>query len=130
MALQNDLSGMTEWSIIHAVLRENVADVTPEMCRQHLHSNFYISSYVCPVCGKHLFKTNFPIGEEEPINVLNTLHWIKRIFTCPSCKHFYAPLEGQRLSAGTVYFLNKPSSYDSNLRLFDCAGTTQGRPDA
>lgn len=93
--------------------------------------NFYVSSYGCPYCDKALYKTVFPIGKEYPINTNNNRVNIKRVFTCPSCKSFFAASPGQKIANGKIYtisYLDK-NDYLTTLYNMDSCGTTQGRPD-
>lgn len=95
-----------------------------------LTDKFYISSYRCPTCGRHMYKTVFPIGAESPIKVDNEVVLMKRIFTCPTCQTFYTPLSGHKLSYGQCYILQSQTQYDLLLKIFDAQATTDGRPDA
>ena len=95
-----------------------------------LTDKFYISSYRCPTCGRHMYKTVFPIGAESPIKVNNEVVLMKRIFTCPTCQTFYTPLSGHKLAYGQCYILQSQTQYDLLLKIFDAQATTDGRPDA
>lgn len=97
-----------------------------------LTDKFYISSYRCPICGRHVYKTVFPIGGEFPIRTTNGYISMKRIFTCKTCLRFFTPLPGHKLSYGQYYFLRLETldEYKMLLETYDEHGTTDGRPDA
>lgn len=97
-----------------------------------LTDKFYISSYRCPICGRHVYKTVFPIGGEFPIRTSNGYISMKRIFTCKTCLRFFTPLPGHKLSYGQYYFLRLETldEYKMLLETYDEHGTTDGRPDA
>ncbi|NLK24171.1 MAG: hypothetical protein GX309_09405 [Clostridiales bacterium] len=92
--------------------------------------NFYISSYVCPYCKQHMYKTVFPTGFEYLIVTEQREFRIKRIFSCDTCKTFFAPLPGLKLASGTV-LINKleSTSYSRLLKEIDKISTTDGRLD-
>ena len=111
----------------------SMSEYPPSMdVKPYLSKNFYISSYLCPNCRKNMYKTVFPVGGEEFISVNGNKHMMKRVFTCLPCLSFYAPIEGHRLSDGSVYYLKCEYSeeYVPFLSHYDSVGTTQGRPDA
>lgn len=111
----------------------SMSEYPPSMdVKPYLSKNFYISSYLCPNCRKNMYKTVFPVGGEEYISVNGNKHMLKRVFTCLPCLSFYAPIEGHRLSDGSVYYLKCEYSeeYVPFLSHYDSVGTTQGRPDA
>lgn len=126
----HDLSGNVMsrqiWKRRKITLRESL----PGNVNPYITTNFYISSYVCPVCNKPMYKTVFPIGGEPPINVEGEPHFMKRLFTCPTCKDFYTPIEGCKLSIGAAYYLSNKTDYNDLLYLYNICGSTQGRPDA
>ncbi len=135
-SIHNDTHPMREsktnnisWIVKTISMSENPPslDVKP-----YLTNNFYISSYLCPNCGRNLYKTVFRVGGEECISVSGNKHIMKRLFTCLPCLSFYAPIEGHRLSDGSVYYLKCEYSDDylPFLTHYDSIGTTQGRPDA
>lgn len=97
-----------------------------------LTDKFYISSYRCPICGRHMYKTVFPIGGEFPIRTTNGYISMKRIFTCKTCLRFFTPLPGRKLSCGQYYSLKVDThdEYEFLLATFDEHGSTVGRPDA
>lgn len=122
LLLQNWESGWEEF----------IEDVDVDM-PPTLTDKFYISSYRCPNCGKHMYKAVFPIGKEFPINIGNgKLISMKRIFTCSTCQTFYTPLPEHKLSYGQCYFLKlaKTAEYRLLLETYDSHSTTTGRPDA
>lgn len=95
-----------------------------------LTDKFYVSSYRCPTCGRHMHKTVFPIGKESPIKIGEEYVFMKRVFTCATCQTFYTPLPEHKLSYGQFYFLKSLEYYDLLLAIYDKQGTTEGRPDA
>lgn len=127
--LQSQHSNTVSWTVKAVSMTEYPPSMEVE---PYLSSNFYIGSYLCPSCNNNMYKTVFRIGGEEQISVNGSKHMLKRLFTCPYCLSFYAPREGQRLSAGSVYYLKCDYSeeYVPILSHYDNVGTTQGRPDA
>lgn len=115
-----------KWELCFSDLVENTYVDIPS----RLTDNFYSSSYVCPTCGRHMYKTVFPIGAESPIKIDKEIVFMKRIFTCPTCRTFYTPLSGHKLSHGQCYCLESRTQYDLLLKIYDNQGTTDGRPDA
>ena len=97
-----------------------------------LTDKFYISSYRCPFCGRHMYKTVFPIGGEFPIRTADGYISMKRVFTCKTCLKFFTPLPEHKLSCGQYYSLKLKTldEYKMLLETFDNHGTTDGRPDA
>ncbi len=97
-----------------------------------LTDKFYISSYRCPICGRHMYKTVFPIGGEFPIRTTDGYISMKRVFTCKTCLRFFTSLPERKLSCGQYYSLRMDTlnEYKMLLEAFDNHGTTVGRPDA
>ena len=111
----------------------SMSEYPPSMdVKPYMTDNFYIGSYLCPCCRNNMYKTVFRMGGEEYISVNGNMHIMKRLFTCPHCLSFYAPIEGHRLSDGSVYFLQCKYSEDyiPLISHYNSVGTTQGRPDA
>ncbi|ANQ54693.1 hypothetical protein BG95_08985 [Thermosipho sp. 1063] len=75
--------------------------------------NFYISSYVCPICGNQLFKTVF--HNDFEIETEDGKILIPRIFTCGKCQAFFAPKPGYRLSSNNGYYLILPEKIILNI---------------
>ena len=107
-------------------------DVDIQQLPPLLTDKFYISSYRCPFCGKHMYKTVFPIGGEFPIRTADGYISMKRVFTCKTCLKFFTPLPEHKLSCGQYYSLKLKTldEYKMLLETFDNHGTTVGRPDA
>lgn len=97
---------------------------------QLLTNVFYISSYACPHCGKPMYKTVFPIGNEFIVPTCNGNIELKRVFTCPDCKYFVTAAIN-RLSDDFVYErqCNTQLEYQIEFKKMNDCGTTRGRPD-
>lgn len=108
----------------------NFYEVFVDFDRQMITRSFYISSYVCPKCGKALYKTVFPNGYEYPIMTELGKIRLKRVFTCPNCRIFYAPAPGYRLYNGNGFNLScSLNEYDKLLTFMTNVGGVKGRKD-
>lgn len=118
-----------EWKSVWGELKE---DAQIQQLSPTITDKFYVSSYRCPICGRHMYKTVFPIGSEFPIRTENGYISMKRIFTCKPCLTFFTPLPKNKLSCGQYYSLrlDTPAKYDLLLETYDNHGTIYGRPDA
>lgn len=99
--------------------------------KPYLGTNFYVSSYKCPNCGRVLYKTVFPLYGEYRIETEKGVVWLKRVFTCEQCKKFLSALPGGKLSDGIFIEKNFVSNYDYQKMLtkMDSCGTKIGRMD-
>lgn len=98
--------------------------------------NYQYSSYRCPRCGKVLYKTIFPEGN-DPFLIFNdqTGDGISpaRIFTCPDCFTFYATPKGYHLTDGQVITANCPQTqegldlYNMWFEIFNTIGDLNAR---
>ncbi|KAF2961048.1 hypothetical protein [Fervidobacterium sp. 2310opik-2] len=89
--------------------------------------NFYISSYVCPECGRLMAKTVFP--SDYSFQTTDGAKKVPRIFVCGNCQTFHIPSPGYKLSSNNGYYY-KAKDYDEFEKLvkeLDNAGSTTGR---
>lgn len=127
-AESNYISNNGIWNLISCVIE---LDNNPYYGPQVIEKNFYIGSPACPHCNRSMFKTVFPIGEEYKIDTSRGVVQIKRVFTCPLCKVFFAPIPGNRISDGMLFerkFLSE-SDYKEVLVDMDKCGSLKGRGD-
>lgn len=116
------------WNLINCEIK---LDSSPYNGPQLIGNNFYIGATVCPYCNRPMFKTVFPVGEEYKISTARGNVQIKRVFTCPSCKVFVAPVPGYRVSDGMVFEkkLLNDEDYKGVLIHMDNCGSLKGRND-
>lgn len=116
------------WKILNSPITQNHnAKNTPF----NLLNNFYLGAHTCPYCGKNMYKTIFPVGNEYPLYLSIGDFNLKRIFTCQSCLSFFAPLPGKSLDSGTLLTVkySNPYRYQFMLEDFDHEGSLNGRSD-
>jgi hypothetical protein len=118
----------TMWSLINC---EIGFDTSPYNGPETIANNFYIGAAVCSYCNRPMFKTVFPMGDEYPITTTVGNVKIKRVFTCPSCGVFIAPVPGYSVSDGKVFENKKlnADNYVGLLRHMDNCGSLSGRAD-
>jgi hypothetical protein len=117
-----------QWQFKEVIVR-NASDVEVFSANPPIIGNFYVSSYACPYCGKAMYKTVFPVGEEYPIKTNRGNKCMKRVFTCLKCFKFLTAVD-DKLNSGRVYELAVTgSSYREILEDMNINGTTSGRPD-
>ncbi|MBZ4649677.1 hypothetical protein [Thermosipho sp. (in: thermotogales)] len=89
--------------------------------------NFYLSSYICPECGKLMMKTVFP--NDYPFETNDGIKKVPRIFTCGDCKTLHIPAPGYKLSSNNGYYYKAKSDeeFEIIIKKIDKNGSLIGR---
>lgn len=93
--------------------------------KNRLGNNFYMVSYHCPKCKKHLHMVVFPPEEEFRIETDEGGVLLARAYTCCRCNRFYTPRPDMLLTEGDVYvmdFLTDVRAYEDYLELLGESG--------
>ena len=77
-----------------------------ERNRNRLGNNFYLSSYVCPVCRNKMHGVVYPVGMEFVIDTNEGRVQIARAYTCGKCCSFYTPRPRRLLIDGDSYVMD------------------------
>ncbi len=77
-----------------------------ERNRNRLGNNFYLSSYVCPVCNNKMHGVVYPVGMEFIIDTNEGKVQIARAYTCAKCCTFYTPRPRRLLIDGDCYVMD------------------------
>ena len=77
-----------------------------ERNRNRLGNNFYLSSYVCPVCNNKMHGVVYPVGMEFVIDTNEGRVQIARAYTCAKCCSFYTPRPRRLLIDGDSYVMD------------------------
>lgn len=77
-----------------------------ERNRNRLGNNFYLTSYVCPVCSKKMHGVVYPVGMEFVIDTNEGRVQIARAYTCGRCCSFYTPRPRRLLIDGDSYVMD------------------------
>lgn len=77
-----------------------------ERNRNRLGNNFYLTSYVCPVCGNRMHGVVYQVGGEFTIDTNEGRVKIARAYTCGKCCTFYTPRPRRLLIDGDCYIMD------------------------
>jgi TPR repeat protein len=80
-------------------------EISPE--RDHIGNTFYSCEYVCPDCGKQMFKSKVR-GEDKGVALIlaeDGAHGFGRVFYCQDCAKVYATCGLGHLKDGECYML-------------------------
>lgn len=77
-----------------------------ERKRNRLGNNFYLTSYVCPVCNDKMHGVVYPVGMEFVIDTNEGRVQIARAYTCGKCCNFYTPRPRRLLIDGDSYVMD------------------------
>lgn len=77
-----------------------------ERNRNRLGNNFYLTSYVCPVCRNKMHGVVYPVGMEFVIDTNEGRVQIARAYTCGKCCSFYTPRPRRLLIDGDSYVMD------------------------
>ena len=77
-----------------------------ERNRNRLGNNFYLTSYVCPVCGNKMHGVVYQAGGEFTIDTNEGRVKIARAYTCGKCCTFYTPRPRRLLIDGDCYIMD------------------------
>lgn len=77
-----------------------------ERNRNRLGNNFYLSSYVCPVCKNKMHGVVYPVGMEFVIDTNEGRVQIARAYTCGKCCSYYTPRPRRLLIDGDSYVMD------------------------
>lgn len=77
-----------------------------ERSRNRLGNNFYLTSYVCPVCRNKMHGVIYPAGKEFVIDTKEGRVQIARAYTCGKCCSFYTPRPKRLLIDGDCYIMD------------------------
>lgn len=77
-----------------------------ERNKNRLGNNFYLSGYLCPVCGKKLHTVVYPVGNEFIIDTDEGQVRLARAYTCSNCCSYYTPRPNCLLVDGDCYIMD------------------------
>ena len=77
-----------------------------ERNHNRLGNNFYLTSYVCPVCNNKMHGVVYPVGMEFIIDTNEGRVQIARAYTCGRCCSFYTPRPRRLLIDGDSYVMD------------------------
>ena len=77
-----------------------------ERNRNRLGNNFYLTSYVCPVCNHKMHGVVYPVDREFVIDTNEGRVQIARAYTCSKCCSFYTPRPRRLLLDGDSYIMD------------------------
>lgn len=77
-----------------------------ERNRNRLGNNFYLTSFVCPVCEKKIHSVVYPVGKEFVIDTDEGQVRLARAYTCSNCCSFYTPRPDRLLIDGDCYVMD------------------------
>ena len=77
-----------------------------ERKRNRLGNNFYLTSYVCPLCKNKMHGVVYPVGMEFIIDTNEGRVQIARAYTCGKCCSFYTPRPRRLLIDGDSYVMD------------------------
>ena len=105
-----------EWQFLTGLVMEGVGDQVGYISR-----SFYTSSYLCPECGKSLYKsvvnTTLHVSNVNPNE-----RQVNNVFACPRCKSMFAVQKGFKLGGGYYFKMNNKPKYDKVFKLMDLIG--------
>jgi len=96
-------------------------EISPE--RDHIGNTFYSCEYVCPDCGKQMFKSKVR-GEDKGVALIlaeDGVHPFGRVFYCPDCAKVYATCGLGHLKDGDCYMLEGEAAAKSFTDNMDSA---------
>ncbi|KAF2956246.1 hypothetical protein [Marinitoga sp. 38H-ov] len=90
-------------------------------------NNFYLSSYVCPECGRLMVKTVFSV--DFTFSTVDGSIAVPRIFVCGKCKTLHIPSPGYKLSRNNGYYYKAKNDkeFEDIIIKLDLVGSRKGR---
>lgn len=77
-----------------------------ERNRNRLGNNFYLTSFLCPVCENKIHSVVYPVGKEFVIDTDEGQVRLARAYTCSRCCSFYTPRPDRLLIDGDCYVMD------------------------
>ena len=77
-----------------------------ERNRNRLGNNFYLTSFLCPVCENKMHSVVYPVGKEFVIDTDEGQVRLARAYTCSRCCSFYTPRPDRLLIDGDCYVMD------------------------
>ena len=77
-----------------------------ERNRNRLGNNFYLTSFLCPVCENKMHAVVYPVGNEFIIDTDEGQVRLARAYTCSKCCSFYTPRPDRLLIDGDCYVMD------------------------